>query len=114
MMADAERLNAAQFQEALRQAARFRAGPPIDDPLAQAVERIEQNPAFSQSRLLARLLVALTYQKGEFRRAEIAGLDAPTVALAIGVMDAFGAGTFATAEWEAAVSKATAAGLGVA
>jgi len=36
------------------------------------VKKIEQNPAFSQSRLLTRVLAALTYEMGEFRRAEIA------------------------------------------
>jgi hypothetical protein len=112
MMAAPDRLSALQYQEALRQAVRFRVEAPIGDPLAVALERIERNPAFSQSRLLTRLLVALTSGKGEFRRAEVAGLDAPTYALAIGLMDAFGAGSQPLADWERAVVAARTAELG--
>lgn len=111
-MLTTERLSAAQYQEALRRAVRFREVPPIGDPLAVALERIERNPAFSQSRLLTRLLVALTYREGEFRRAEIAGLDGATYALSIGLMDAFGKGAKPLADWERAVEAARAAELG--
>jgi len=108
----AELLSAAQFQEALRHVIRFRQQPPIVDPLASAVKRIEQNPAFSQSRLLTRILDALTYQQGEFRRAEIAALDAETFAMVITLMDAYAAGTSTRAQWEQAVEAAKAAELG--
>lgn len=109
-----ERLSAAQYQEALRQVIRFREQPPIGDPLASAVKLIEQNPTFAQSRLLTRILVALTYEQGEFRRAEVGALDAGTCAMVIALMDAFGAGTTARAAWEQAVAAARAAELGAA
>ncbi len=75
---------------------------------------IEQNPAFAQSRLLTRILVALTYQQGEFRRAEVAALDAGTYAMVIALMDAFGPGRRRVRTWEQAVSSARAAELGAA
>jgi hypothetical protein len=105
----AELLSAVQYQAALRQAVRFREQPPIDDPLAVTLKRIEQDPAFSQSRLLTRLLVALAYREGEFRRAEVAGLDAPTYALVIALLDAFAAGKPPLVDWERAVAAARAA-----
>jgi hypothetical protein len=109
LTASSERLTAAQYVEALREAVRFRAEPPVGDALAVVLGRIEQNPAFSQSRLLTRLLVALTHREGEFRKAEIAGLDAPTYALAIGLLDAFDAGTSSRDDWVLAVAAARAA-----
>jgi hypothetical protein len=107
-----ERLSADQFREALRHVVRFREQPLVTDPLASAVKRIEANPAFSQSRLLTRILVALTYQEGEFRRAEIAALDAETYAMVVTLMDAFGSGTSPRTAWEEAVASARAAELG--
>ena len=105
-----EVLTAVEFQEALRHVIRFRQQTPVADPLASVVKRIEENPAFSQSRLLTRILDALTYRQGEFRRAEIAAFDAETLALVITLMDAHAAGT--RAEWEQAVKAARAAELG--
>ncbi len=112
MTATSDRLSGTQYQEALREAVRFRGEPPIGDPLAVALERIERNPAFSQSRLLTRLIVSLATGEGEFRRAEIAGLDAPTYALSITLMDAYRAGSTPRAEWDRAVAAARAAELG--
>jgi hypothetical protein len=114
MMAASDRLSPAQYQDALREAVRFRGEPAVADPLAVALARIEKNPAFSQSRLLTRLIVSLAYGEGEFRRAEIAGLDAPTYALSIMLMDAFRAGATPRADWERAVASARAAELGAA
>ncbi len=107
----AELLTALQFQEALRQVIRFRPQLPVENPLAAAAKQIAQNPAFSQSRLLTRILDALTHQRGEFRRAEITALDAQTFALVLTLMDAFAAGTYTRAERELAVKTAKAAGL---
>jgi hypothetical protein len=107
-----EMLSAAQYQEALRHVVRFRAQAPVGDPLASAVRLIQQGPAFAQSRLLTRILVALTYQQGEFRRAEVAALDAGTYATVIALMDAFGSGTRTREAWEGAVTAARAAELG--
>ncbi|MBK7660761.1 MAG: hypothetical protein IPJ28_17290 [Betaproteobacteria bacterium] len=112
MTRPAEHLTASEFPQALREALRFRPEPVVGDPLAAALLRIERDPAFSQSRMITRILVALTYREGEFRRSEIAGLDAPTHALAITLLDAFGAGKTPQADWERAVARARAAELG--
>jgi len=106
-----EQLSVTQFQEALRHAARFRSRPPVGDPLEAAVSRIRQNPAFSQSRLLARLLSALTYDLGDFRRAEVSAFDSDTLAIVIGLMDVHAAGTSSRESWVRAVDAVTAAQL---
>jgi histidine ammonia-lyase len=107
-----EPLSAVQFQEELRRVTRFRLHPPVGDPLNAAVRRIEKNPAYSQSRLLARMLAAITYGLGEFRRAEVAGFDSETLAMVIALMDAHGAGASTREEWIGAVDAARAAQLG--
>ena len=112
MISATELLSPAQYQDALRHVVRFREQPAVADPLASAVRAIEQNPAFAQSRLLTRILVALTYEEGEFRRAEIGALDAETYAMVITLMDAFGSGTSPRSAWEQAVDSARAAEQG--
>jgi hypothetical protein len=107
-----EMMSAAGFQDELRRAARYCPRLPTGDPLAAALKKIELNPAFTQSRLLTRILTALTYQKGEFRRAEAAALDLDTLSIVITLMDACSAGTLARAEWIHAVDAANAAQLG--
>ena len=108
-----ELLSAVRFQEELRRIARFLPSLLVGNPLDAAVKRIEQNPAYTQSRLLTRILAALTYQQGEFRRAEIAALDSETLAMVIALMDAHAAGTTTREEWICAVDLANAAQLGV-
>jgi len=108
-----ELLSAVRFQEELRRVVRFRPPLPVGDALAAAVKKIEQNPAFTQSRLLTRILAALTYQQGEFRRAEIATLDSEMLSMFITLMDAYAAGTSTREEWIGAVDAARAAQLGV-
>jgi hypothetical protein len=105
----AELWSAIRFQEELRRVSGSRTPGPIEDPLAQAVKIIEQNPAYSQSRLLTRMLSALTYQQGEFRPAEIAAFDSRTRAIVIALMDACAAGLPVREEWIRAVDAATAA-----
>src|ERR1043166_851910 len=107
-----ELLSASQFQEELRKVLRFRAQAPMADPLGEAVKRIERNPAFAQSRLLTRILSALTHQQGEFRRAELAALDAETFALVIALIDAHAAGVPGRDDWLRAVEAVNAADLG--
>jgi hypothetical protein len=107
-----ELLTPARFEEELRRIARYRPRLAIGDPLDAAVKKIEQNPAFTQSRLLTRILAALTYQQGEFRRAEIASLDSATLDMVITLMDAHAAGTTTREEWVCAVDLAQAAQLG--
>ena len=98
-----EVLSAAQFQDALRHVVRFREQKAVEDPLSAAVAKIEQNPAFAQSRLLARVLDALTYQHGQFRRAEVAAFDAETFAMVVALMDKYADGTMAREKWVHAV-----------
>jgi hypothetical protein len=107
-----ELLSPARFEEELRRIARYRAVPPIGDPLVAAVKRIEISPAFAQSRLLTRILAALTYEQGEFRRAEVAALDSETLAMVITLMDVHAAGTSTREDWVRAVDAARAAELG--
>jgi hypothetical protein len=81
----------------------------VDNPLAEAVQRIKDNPAFTQSRLLSRILTALTYQRGEFRRAEASALDSATLGIVIALINAAHAGTTARDDWINAVTAADAA-----
>jgi hypothetical protein len=101
-----ELLSITRFQEELRRVARFRPGYAIPTPLDAAVKKIESNPAFAQSRLLTRVLAALTYQEGEFRRAEIAAFDSETLAMVVALMDAQTAGTATREQWISAVDAA--------
>ena len=105
-------LSAVRFQEELRRVTRYRPPLLVGDPLDAAVRKVEQNPAFTQSRLLTRMLVALTYQQGEFRRAEIAAFDSDTLAMVITLMDVYAAGTSTREDWVRAVEAAKAAQLG--
>ncbi|MBI3041245.1 MAG: hypothetical protein HYY78_00255 [Betaproteobacteria bacterium] len=107
-----ELLSAVRFQEELRRVACFGSRVLVGDPLAAAVRKITQNPAFTQSRLLARILSALTYQEGDFRRAEVSALDSDTLSLVITLMDAYAAGTSAREKWIGAVDEVQATLLG--
>jgi len=104
-----ELLSVIQFQDELRRVSRFTPRPPTPDALVAVVHKIEQNPAFAQSRLLTRILAALTYQEGGFRRAEAATLDAGSLAMAVTLMDDYAAGTSAREDWVRAVDTARAA-----
>lgn len=104
-----EILSVTRFQEELRRSVQAHARPPAPDVLAEVVKSIELNPAFVQSRLLARVLSALISQVGEFRRAEVFAFDAQTRALVIALMDAFAAGIPGRDEWLRAIDSATAA-----
>ena len=105
-------LSVSRFLEELRRVARYGRALPVGDPLAAAVRRIENSPALTQSRLLTRILAALTYQQGEFRRAEVAALDSETLAMVITLMDAHTAGTSSREDWVRAVDATRAAELG--
>jgi len=108
-----EMLSVARFLDELRHVTRFRTSPQIGDPLDAAARKIENNPAFSQSRILTRLLAALAYGRGEFRRAEIAAFDLETLAMAIALMNAHAAGSSTPEEWKCAVDRAIAAQDGI-
>ena len=104
-----ELLSGVEFLEGLRHVIGFVDHPPAADPLALVVERIVKAPAVSQSRLLLRILVTLVHGRGEFRRAEIAALDAATCALVIHLMDLRSAGTRSERDWIDAATAAEAA-----
>lgn len=105
-------LSIARFQDELRRAAKFfRPRLPAADALAEAVKKIQSNPAFAQSRVLTRILSALTYQEGEFRRAEASLLDSDTLFMVLTLMDGYAAGTPVREEWIRAVDAARAAEL---
>ena len=107
-----ELLSPVRFQEELRRVASFfRSRLPVGDPLEGTVRKIEQNPAFAQSRLLTRILTALTYEQGEFRRAEVSALDAETLVMVITLMDVHAAGTSTREDWVRAADAAKAAQL---
>jgi hypothetical protein len=101
-------LTAAEFFETLSRVVAFREQPNVDDPLQTVVDQIASNPAFAQSRLLKRILIALV-GGGEFRRAEAAMLDASTQALVLGLIDLRRAGTRSPEAWMRAIDAAEAA-----
>ena len=104
-----ELLSIVQFQDELRRAGRYCPRSPAIDALGSIVRKIEQNPAHTQSRLLTRILAALTYQEGEFRYAEAAALDVDSLTIAVTLMDECAAGTCVRADWIRAVDAARAA-----
>jgi hypothetical protein len=104
-----EILSVTRFQEELRRGVQARATAGGDNVLADVVKSIELNPAFVQSRLLARLLSALISQAGEFRRAEVFAFDSTTRSMVVALMDAFAAGIPGRDEWLRAIDSAAAA-----
>ena len=100
-----EQLSIVRFLEELRRAAHGRVAL-VGNPLDAAVKKIEKNPTLAQCRLLTRVLAALAYQNGEFRRAELAAFDAETLAMVIALMDAQVAGKVAREQWISAVDAA--------
>jgi hypothetical protein len=108
--AQPDTLSADEFHDELRRTAR-NDGAAVENALGAAVMQIEQDPALSQSRLLARVLSALTFGVGQFRRAELSAFDRPTRALALALVDARVAGTIPPEAWEKAVDAAGVAQL---
>ena len=101
-------LSAAEFFVMLRQVVTFREQPGTADPLQHAVDQINANPAFAQSRLLKRILVALV-TGGDFRRAEASALDASTHALAVSLLELHRTGARSGQAWNDAIDAAEAA-----
>jgi hypothetical protein len=101
-----ELLSIIQFEDELRRARRFCPRPPTIQALVAVVRAIEQNPAYAQSRLLTRILAGLTYQEGEFRRAEAATLDVDSLAIAVTLIDDYAAGMGTREDWVRAVDTA--------
>jgi hypothetical protein len=109
-----EMLSPGHFQEELRRIAGGRTGPAIENPLDAAMKKISDNPAFSQSRLLARLLIGLVRGQGEFRRAELTAFDLPTLSMIVSLLDAHRSGRVAGDAWLRALDLADAVQLGTA
>lgn len=105
-----ELLSPGGFQQELRRVASGRTGPAIDNPLEAALKKITDNPAFSQSRLLARLLIGLVRGQGEFRRAEVTAFDLPTLGMVVALLDAHLAGLVPQEAWLRAADLADVAG----
>ena len=105
----ADLMSLREFEEALRRVARFETGAAITDPLPAALKLIADNPARHGSRLLGRLLHALSEKTGEFRRAEISAFDSPALKVAIALINAAHAGTNTDRQWLDAVTAADAA-----
>lgn len=95
----------ARFLAALRHVTRFMTASADGHPLDDAVKHIETNPAFTQSRLLGRVITALNTREGEFRPAEISVFDGETLKLIVGLMHAKDAGTITSGEWNRAVNR---------
>lgn len=106
-----ELLPAHEFLERLRSVVAFREQPVVPDPLQHAVNEIVNNPAYSQSRLLLRVLVSLGTGTGEYRVAELATFDATTLALVRALLDCRAAGSRPHADWTDAIAKAQAAAV---
>jgi hypothetical protein len=104
-------LSATEFNDELRHAARLDRQVVVENPLGAALVQIEKHPAHLQSRLLARMLSALTYGVGQFRRAELSALDTQTRGLALALVDASNAGDTPREVWIEAVDAAGAAQL---
>ena len=102
-------LSVTRFQEELRRGVQALASAAYPNPLSDAVQIIERNPAFPPSRLLTRLLSALMSQAGEFRSAEVFTFDTQTRAMAVALLDAFALGVPARDEWQRATDSAIAA-----
>jgi hypothetical protein len=99
-----------QFESELRRFTQSRPVIPVADPLDCALKLIEQNPALSRSRLLARILSGLSGGHARFRYAEVASLDSATISIVMQLMEARRSGATAQKEWLRAAEKANACG----
>ena len=97
-------MSLAQFQDELRRIARFDVSEPMANPLSAAVQKITDNPALGQARLLGRLLKALPCDRGEFRRADASAFDMATLRVIIALLNATRAGRYTPAEWVDAIT----------
>lgn len=110
--ARSDTLTAVEFNDELRHVTRLDAHLTIDDPLSAALVEIEAHPYNLQSRVLSRMLSALTYGAGDFRLAEISALDVPTRRIVLALSDACVSGTTPHDAWVRAVDAAQLAAHG--
>ena len=99
-----------QFESELQRFTQSRPVIAVTEPLQRALKLIEENPALSRSRLLVRILSALSGRHAEFRYAEVASLDSATISLVIQLMQVRRSGATAQKEWLQAAEKANACG----
>ena len=100
-----------QFESELRRFTHSRPVLPVTDPLGHAVKLIEQNPALGGSRLLLRILSALSGRHAEFRYAEVGSLDSGAISLVMQLMEARRSGTTTPEAWRQAADKAGACAI---
>jgi hypothetical protein len=110
--AQPDRLSMQEFNEELRRGLDSGVATAVVDPLTAAVTQIQAHPHQLQSLLLARILSALTFGVGHFRRAEVFGLDRATRVLVVALESASQLLTMPNAVWQSAVDAAGAAQLG--
>ena len=99
-----------QFESELQRFTHSRPVIAVEEPLQRALKLIEENPALGRSRLLVRILFALSGRHAEFRYAEVASLDSATISLVMQLMQARRSGATAEKEWLQAAEKANACG----
>lgn len=97
-----------QFESELRRFTQSRPVIPVAEPLDRVLKLIEPNPALSRSRLLVRILSALSGRHAEFRYAEVASLDSATISIVMQLMEARRGGATAQQDWVHAADKANA------
>lgn len=97
-----------QFESELRRFTHSRPVIPVAEPLDRVLKLIEPNPALSRSRLLVRILSALSGRHAQFRYAEVASLDSATISIVMQLMEARRGGATAQKEWLEAAEKANA------
>ena len=107
-MTSDEFVSAIQFQEELGRLARSHWLSKVEDPLGKLVTEIEQGPAFAQSRLLTRILVALAEQQGAFRRADLTLLTTDWLGTVNSLLDAHAAGLITLEDCKRAASRVSA------
>ena len=95
-----------QFEAELRRFSHSRPALPVADALDRALKLIERNPAQSGSRLLVRILSALSGRHAEFRYAEVASLDSGAISIVLQLMEARRSGGTAQSEWLQGAEKA--------
>lgn len=78
----------------------------VADPLPLVVAQIRENSAFARSRLLLRILSTLATGAGEYRRAEVAMLDGPALALVLALADAHASGHLSSDACTRAITQA--------
>ena len=108
-MMSEELISAVQFQDEMQREARSHHLASVEDPLGKLIAKIEGGPAFAQSRLLTRILVALSERSGTFRRADLMLLAMDSLGVVNSLLEGHAAGRITLDECTRAAGRATAA-----